>query len=354
MAQINEQLIRNVFNEMVKYKPALAKYLEADEDSEETVADYRILGDLIIRNYPWPIGVELRRLFSGSMRQLDRLRLDQIFKTIERLMQFISFVMLSQLWREKIKRNLQLPENFTKDFETRFSVLSMGNYTWIIRIVGNFFKEQNIEWFMPEMGENFDNKFYNALDFWVPERNEIGHYQINLTQEDIEKRCVEYEDKLTLILQRAAFIAKYKLVSVKEIKVKKPKNKEAMFRHTVDLLNSTDSDFKSQEIDEIKYTESNAVLLMKSIKTIDEYINLSPTIIDTSTEVIDSKEKFTLKKDIFMYTKFRNDQIFYLGTEVTEKCDLRHLSNYSQLVEEFKEIIEVFSGRRNPFETRTE
>ena len=50
---------------------------------------------------------------------------------------------------------------------------------------------------MPEMAESFNSKFYNALDFWIPERNEIGHYQINLTQEDIEKRCVEYEEKLT-------------------------------------------------------------------------------------------------------------------------------------------------------------
>jgi len=55
--------------------------------------------DLIIKNFPWPVGVELRRLFSGSMRQLDRMRLDQIFKTIERSMQFLSFVMLSHACR---------------------------------------------------------------------------------------------------------------------------------------------------------------------------------------------------------------------------------------------------------------
>ena len=31
--------------------------------------------------------------------------------------------------------------------------------------------------------KQMDKKFYAALDFWVPERNEIGHYQINLTQD---------------------------------------------------------------------------------------------------------------------------------------------------------------------------
>ena len=80
MAQLNEDLIRSVFPEMLKYKPTLSKFTMVDDDEEEV--DYRILGDQVIKNFPWPIGVELRRLFSGSMRQLDRMRLDQIFKTI--------------------------------------------------------------------------------------------------------------------------------------------------------------------------------------------------------------------------------------------------------------------------------
>ena len=109
MAQINENLIRAVFDEMVKHKTALQKHLIVDEDEEEEDVDYRILGDLIIKNYPWPVGIELRRLFSGSMRQLDRLRLDQIFKTIERSMQFICFVMLSQLWKDKLKGAATIP-----------------------------------------------------------------------------------------------------------------------------------------------------------------------------------------------------------------------------------------------------
>jgi len=39
-----------------------------------------------------------------------------------------------------------------------------------------------------------------------------------------------------------------------------------------------------------------------------------------------------------MYTRFRGDHLMYLGTEVTEKCDLRAFSNYDHLVEEFKEL----------------
>jgi len=82
---------------------------------------------------------------------------------------------------------------------------------------------------------------------------------------------------------------------------------------------------------------------MKNIKSLDEYLNLSPLIIDTSYEVLDSKEKFDFKKDIFMYSKFRNDQLMYIGTEVTEKIDLRSLKNYDTLLKEFRQMLSVIS-----------
>ncbi len=348
MVATNELLIQNVFQEMVKYKPSLQKVMIADEDEEESL-DPRLIGDIIIKNFPWPVGIELRRLFSASMRQPDRMRLDQIFKTIERTMQFISFVMICQIWKDKKEGKLTISENLAKDFQARMLVLSMGNYTWLIRAMGSLVKDKCVEWFLPEMSENFDNKFYAALDFWVPERNEVGHYQINLNQEEIERRCVEYEEKLALILQRISFLCKYRLVSVREIRVNHPKNQTAKFNHIVDILNSSDSDFSAKELEEEKFAESQSVLLMKSLRNMEEYLNLSPLIIDTNSEVIDNKEKFDIKKDIFMYTKFRADHLMYIGTEVTEKCDLRSLHNYHLLLDQFKDMILTISG--NPVQS---
>ena len=97
MSNFDEEQIRLVFAEMAKYKPSLAKFAFLEEDEDEV--ECRLLGNQVIKNFPWPIGVELRRLFSGTMWQLDRMRLDQIFKSIERSMQFISFRMVAQLWQ---------------------------------------------------------------------------------------------------------------------------------------------------------------------------------------------------------------------------------------------------------------
>jgi hypothetical protein len=259
-------------------------------------------------------------------------------------MQFISFIMICQIWKEKKEGKFEIPLNLSKEFQGRIILLSLGNYTWLIRTLGNLINENKGLWFLPEMGENFGSKFFAALDFWVPERNEVGHYQINLNQEEIERRCVEYEEKLTYILQRIAFLCKYKLVSVREIKVNHPKNQPAKFDHVVDILNSSDSDFIAKEMEEEKYSESHSILLLKSLKTMDDYLNLSPLIIDTHCEVIDNKEKFDIKKDIFMYTKFRDDHLMYIGTEVTEKCDLRSLHNYNSLLSQFKDMLATISG----------
>jgi hypothetical protein len=342
MSAINEDLILRVFEEMVMNRPSLSKYIPEKDEGEEV--DYRIIADLVIKNFPWPIGVELRRLFSGSMRKPGRLRLDQIFKTIERTIQFVSFVMLCQVWYDVQQKKITLPDQVKSEFTNRFLQLSMGNFCWLIRAMATAYTEQKATWFLEEMNEQFDKKFFAALDFWVPERNEIGHYQINLDEAEIEKRCVEYEERLAFILQRIAFFAKYRLVSVRDIKVIKHRIHDAKFHHVIDLLNSSDSDFKGQEIDEEKFSDSQSVLLMKSVKSFDDYLNLSPLVIDTNSETIDTKEKFDIRKDIFMYTKYKNDHLMYLGTEVTEKCDLRALSNYSILLEEFKELMLAIGG----------
>lgn len=342
MVAINENLILKVFDEMVKNRPSLSKYVPGKDEDEEI--DYRIIADLVIKNFPWPVGVELRRLFSGTMRQPGRARLDQIFKTLERTIQFVSFVMVCQVWYDIKNKKVTLTDQVKSEFASRFPVLTMGNFCWLIRALATTYAEQKADWFLPEMNEKFDKAFFAALDFWVPERNEIGHYQINLDEVEIEKRCVEYEEKLAFILERISFFAKYRLVSVRDIKVIKPRIHEAKFHHIVDLLNSSDSDFKGEEIDETKFSDSQSVLLMKSIKSFDDYLNLSPLIIDTSSEIINTKEKFDLRKDIFMYTKYRNDHLMYLGTEVTEKVDLRALSNYNILLEEFKDLMLTIGG----------
>jgi hypothetical protein len=341
---INEKFILAVFKSMVKIKPKLSAFL--DENDEDF--DIRELSNNLTKSFPWPIGIELRRLLSGNMERLDRGRLDQLLKTIERTMQYLSFVMLIQLLEESINKKLIIDEGFKKEFPRRFSTLSMGNFAWMVRSIDKLFRANHIVPFMEEQQDILNQKFFEKLDFWVPERNEIGHYLINLSEEEIEVRCNEYLDKLEDILSQLAFLINYPLITITEIQLIKHKREHEHFFHNMLLLNSSSSSFlgKIQESD--KFTDTHSVILVKSLKNAaEQFLNLSPLIIDTHFEKMESREKLTqLKKDVYLYSKWdKNAQrIHYIGTETVEKVDMRLVSFYENLVKEFEEILETFSS----------
>jgi hypothetical protein len=343
----NEKFIRGLFNSMIVCKPKLSAFINEDEDG----FDIRELSNMITKSYPWSVGIELRRLLSGNMEKLDRGRLDQLLKTIERTMQYLSFVMLTQLLDESINRKLMIDDGFKKEFPRRFSTLSMGNYTWLIRNIDKLFKKNEIIPFMEELEKTLNPVFFGKLDFWVPERNEIGHYLINLTEEEIEVRCIEYIDKLEEILSQLAFLINYPLITITEIQLIKHKREKELFHHNMLLLNSSSSSFMCRIQEYENFTDTHSVILVKNLKNAtDKFLNLSPLIIDTHFEKMESREKLTrLKKDVYLYSKWdkNNRHIHYIGTEAVEKTDMRLVSFYDNLVKEFDEILKTFSLPEN-------
>ena len=86
MLNNTEDLIRQVFDEMVKAKPNLAHDIRYNDDG---TINFPKLGNEMVENFPWPVGIELRRLFTKT--SLGRDLLTHIFRTFERTLQFISF-----------------------------------------------------------------------------------------------------------------------------------------------------------------------------------------------------------------------------------------------------------------------
>jgi hypothetical protein len=330
---------------MVSVKPKLAAFLDLDEND----FDLRALSDSITKSFPWPIGIELRRLLSANMEKLDRGRLDQIVKTIERIMQFLCFIMIIQLNEEALEKALSVPENLKKEFLRRFSILTLGNYTSLIRLLGKIFKDNDITPFCEELNNFLDNRFYKKLDFWVPDRNDISHFQINLNQGEIEVRCVEYLDRLEDILSDLVFIIKYPMIFIKEIQLIKQKRGKEKYSHKMEFLNSSSSIFSGQSIDLEKYTDSQNVLLVKNLKNPPQmYLNLFPLIISTQAEQMESKKIQTkVKEDVYLYTKWdeKEKRIHFVGTQTTEKVDLRLISCYDCMVTQFEEILNNFSSK---------
>ena len=142
MASLNDKLIQSVYDGLILHRPQLKSLVEMDEDDDDDgEVDIRLLADLIIRSYPWPIGVELRRLFSAQLAEPDRMRLEQLFKTLERTLQFLAFVQGSQLLTVSGEQKLAIGAGLGPEFVRRWSTISLGNLTWLIkRADGNISK----------------------------------------------------------------------------------------------------------------------------------------------------------------------------------------------------------------------
>lgn len=341
----NEQFVSHLFDRMVQLKPSLAKFLASDDDfmdAEET--DYRELSNVITKEFPWPIGVELRRLLSGSMTNLNRGRLDQILKTYERTLQFLSFILVINLYEEALKNKLTISDAFKNEFQRRFTLLTLGNYVWMVDAIGKVFKENQLSFFVEEMEGIFSKKFIKASTLLVEDRNNLSHYLVNLTDDDIELKCVETFNKLKELLCDVAFLINYPLVTIPQITVNNPRNSEVSFTHQMMLLNSASSSFYGTEKVYNNYANSPSVLLVKDRKELpNQSLNLSPLIIDTHFEPIDSPEKkLKVKKDVLLYSKFdsKSCNVRYVGTEAIEKPDVSVLSFYEGLKTEVNDIFQ--------------
>ncbi len=88
------------------------------------------------------------------------------------------------------------------------------------------------------------------------------------------------------------------------IDVEKRRQKPAHFVHAIKYLPDFAGKRRSYEL----YTESHAVLLLKSVKNVPQaYLNLSPLLIDTHTEELDTPEKKKhIKMDLFLYSKCKS------------------------------------------------
>lgn len=343
MNHINSHFIQALFDEVIAFRPQLKAAVIVDDEFEET-ADVRLLGDVLIRAFPWPIGVEMRRLFSGSCRNLDKFRLDQILKTAERTVHFTGLSLFVEVLRLHENKIIELPEPFVRQLNHRFFTLSFGDLVWLLCECTKLCVEAGGACFLQEVAARMNAKLQKMLNEWVADRNQLAHHQVNLTEDAIQKRCIEGLEALTQLMVALAPLTKYRLVSVREIRVENTKGNPPVFDHLLNLLNSVDSDFKSTSIKNNWFTESDSVLLVKSMKDQGQFISLSPFVIDTHGETIDQRDKFNLKKDVFLYSKFRNGHLMYVGTEVTETCDLRVLQSYDRLSSEFNLLLEPFTS----------
>lgn len=271
--------------------------------------DYRQKGQFLIQYFPWPIGVEIRRLLSADRLVQDNMRMEQIFKLTERSIQFLSFCLLADLWNNIEKdKSLVTPE--IQEQIKQLSKPSMGTWVGLIR---SSFKTLN----QIEKGAFFDYQAINNkkivyyAEQLVQHRNRIIH-TAEVADFDV------LEELLANLIQKLAFLTTYKMVTVKDIRVFCPRFSSPLFQHNFSLLNSTHVNFGAEKLDYSDFTESHSVLLMQDFKKTHTYLNLYPFVIDTTPF---AEENNKLTKGVFMYIGSQNNKLVYVGTDPVINID---------------------------------
>jgi AraC-like DNA-binding protein len=335
----SESLILEIFTEVANHKRSLQKFLLVDEDEGEAL-DSRLLAYQLIKAFPWPIGVELRRLFSASLKNAEASRYEQLNKTILRTLKLVAYILISDVARFVKNEPKAVSSKLTNIIKEALKEISPRNIKTLLEEMSQLIQATDTTLFVTEFNLCFDDLLFREISDWVDDNS--GN-----TTSAIEEACASLEQVLILMLKRFSFLAGYKLVHVSGIEVRKRKfDLDAHFQHKLQILNSIDSEFA--ELSEItpQYADNHSVILMKSIKETSEFLNLSPFIVDTHGAIIKSAEAHTLKRDIFLFDRYENNNLKFYGSELNSTESLSYLEQYDDLVAEYNEMIKIFSHEK--------
>jgi len=321
-----ETLIREIFDSLVVHKPELEKFLLVNEDEGERL-DIRLLAYQTIKSYPYIIGIELRRLFSGRLLE-DEERYQQIHKTIDHSVKLLAYVLISELIDKLHEGALKLSSDISKKISICLVLPDIANLTAAMQAISEGMKANVVNYFVDELPETFDEALFRELEEVT--RLTSGPESTEWTLADKSRSL---EQALITILKKLAFLVRYRFVNVDSIEVNKIKFKTASFEHHLHILNSADSEFKVHKEQLPEFSDSHAVLLMKSIREPNQFLNLSPFIIDTHTERKESVGNY--KKDIYLFTRSKDGGAFYSGVESCSEEDLAFLEHRQSLADLF-------------------
>jgi len=283
--------------------------------------DKRMLANFLIQDFPWPIGVELRRLFSGDRIKRDKLRIEQILIVAERTAQFLSFCLLAQYWNEQQQKSFEFSTDFKAQTEA-FRRPSFGVYIGLIRSIYRQLTDLKIPIFL-EVESNKIEAILKLYNDFVEKRNDVLHQKGTVS-------CEELEQMLNQLLQHLAFLVQYKLVTIKEIKVFNPRFKEVQFKHTISLLNSQHEDFNAVEKQFDFFFDSHSVLLLKGSNFQGSHLNLSPFIIDTGA-ILEHQQIAGIKNGIYMLNEIRANKSIYTFTNAPEQTSFKDVQGFEEV-----------------------
>lgn len=275
----------------------------------------------IFQHYGWLIEEFLRKLETKVGKERTLRRLSFMAEAFQNSLRYLCFIQVSQILTQDEKtlnpllsEFIQMPENRYREFDfLNLLVVSTG-----------LFPEEKA--FVPEiyplvrqLTDSHSDLFGAAL-FLEKYRNLLLQSPISEI-ENLDALLDEYLTALVYWLRKIAFLARYRLVSIKDIQLKYRLGTTKNFVHLYGELHGFYSeaisgedgyDYREVEIEGL-HTFNHSVLLfndnsvekcLSNIHNTDTYISLSPLVVDKSV----FSEKETQTPEICYYTGYHGRQ----------------------------------------------
>jgi hypothetical protein len=251
--------------------------------------------NFIINYLVAPIAVQIQKLFAFNTGYdiLGKLRLEQLVITYNTLFEFITYILLAQLWDENTKPNVTLnitPEQrkmLAKFFQREASEVLLYDYVPLIRTVRDIFESNQITVYMEEL-RGLDKIFTSDPVFMkayqsMESMKLVAFSPIETVHDEVKKSyCIPTEENLAIIFEYLGFCAKYKMMTIKNIEVLTPRHSEANYLHFKANLGRIYSHNYDAYISKPfkKFAHNKSVLLVKDYENINDFLNVSPFMID--------------------------------------------------------------------------
>lgn len=309
---VNDKIIQTIANAIEEYSSLIKSMVnEARQKGREVkIRDLRVA---VIDSFPTPIGTHLRKLLLSEDVSTDRLQ--KIVNVYAVSVEMLAYIMLSQLWDEKVNtEKFLIPEEANTVLKDFFNLspekLPVYNYLQLIRAVSEIFNANKVEPFVAEFGDlqkSFyaEESFQKAHLFLEEMKKEL---EGTIAANEIESFCVQAENHLCEIFRHLGFCAKYTLATIKSIDLQKIRHKPPSYIHNLVILDRITAAIGV--LDDIlvadNYTESKSVILLRNEDELHPYLNLSPLIIDQNALIREQNSK------LFFYRYQTNGQYYFV------------------------------------------
>ncbi len=264
----------------------------------------------VFQHYGWLIECFLQKMGTAAGRKIGLRRLSFMAEAFQSSLRYLSFIQLAQLWE---RSDIPIVQEFFNLDEESFEHFDFLNCLSQCTEALNDHKS-----FIPEIAnlveELFDpdSDLYSTALFLDQKRSALVLNEIP-EDETLPALLDQYLTALVYWLRNIAFLAKYRLVSIKDINLNYRLGTAKNFIHLYGELHGMYSellaeqhDFSSYSIEDF-FTYNQSVLLfegnniancLESIADTESYISLSPLIVDLSVYL----EKETQTPEIYYFT----------------------------------------------------